>query len=74
MASFAERHTAEIHLLSNFDSYLQRGTILNLAVGDPRKRMPPETETLLVRGFDAYKEKHGAMFLARKVRCNMRTK
>jgi phosphoribosylglycinamide formyltransferase 1 len=61
LASFAERHyTAEIHLLSNFDSYLQRGTILDLAVGDPRKRMPPETEALLMRGFDAYKEKHGA--------------
>jgi phosphoribosylglycinamide formyltransferase 1 len=69
LASFAERHyTAEIHLLSNFDSYLQRGTILNLAVGDPRKRMPPEREALLVRGFDAYKEKHGARLPAGKVR------
>jgi hypothetical protein len=59
LASFAERHyTAEIHLLSNFDSYLQRETILNLAVGDPRKRMPRETEALLVASFDAYKEKH----------------
>jgi phosphoribosylglycinamide formyltransferase-1 len=68
LASFAERHyTAEIHLLSNFDSYLQRGTILDLAVGDPRKRMPPETEALLMRGFDAYKEKHGATLPATQV-------
>src|ERR1700730_11339354 len=59
LASFAERHhIAEIHLLSHFDSYLQDGTILDLVMGDPRKRMPRETEALLVQSFDAYKEKH----------------
>ena len=59
LASFAERHyIAEIHLLSHFDSYLQDGTILDLVIGDPRKRMPRETEALLVQSFDAYKEKH----------------
>jgi acyl carrier protein phosphodiesterase len=49
---------AEIHLLSHFDSYLEGGTILDFAMGDPRKRMSRETEALLVHRFDAYKEKH----------------
>jgi hypothetical protein len=30
---------------------------LDLVMGDPRKRMPRETEALLVQSFDAYKEK-----------------
>ncbi len=59
LASFAERHyMAEIHLLSHFDSYLRDGTILDFVIGDPRKRMPRETEALLVHSFDVYKEKH----------------
>jgi phosphoribosylglycinamide formyltransferase-1 len=59
LASFAGRHyMAEIHLLSHFDSYLQDGTILDFVMGDPRKRMPRETEALLVHSFDVYKEKH----------------
>jgi phosphoribosylglycinamide formyltransferase-1 len=59
LASFAERHyMAEIHLLSHLDSYLEDGTILDFAMGDPRKRMSRETEALLVHRFDAYKEKH----------------
>jgi phosphoribosylglycinamide formyltransferase 1 len=59
LASFAERHyMAEIDLLSHFDSYLQDGTILDFVIGDPRKRMPRETEALLVHSFDVYKEKH----------------
>jgi hypothetical protein len=29
--------------------------------------MPPETEALLMRGFDAYKEKHGATLPATQV-------
>jgi len=44
--------------LSHFDSYLQDGTILNFVMGDPRKRMPRETEALLVHSFHVYKEKH----------------
>jgi phosphoribosylglycinamide formyltransferase-1 len=68
LASFAERHyIAEIHLLSHFDSYLQDGTILDLVMGDPRKRMPRETEALLVQSFDAYKEKHTRDLRSRQV-------
>ena len=59
LASFAERHyMAEIHLLSHFDGYLQDGTILDFLISDPRKRMPRETEAVLIRRFDVYKEKH----------------
>jgi phosphoribosylglycinamide formyltransferase 1 len=57
-AAFAERHyTAEIHLLSHFDCYLQNGKIFDFAVGDSRKRMPRETEAQLVHRFEVYKEK-----------------
>jgi len=31
---------------------------LNFVMGDPRKRMPRETEALLVHSFHVYKEKH----------------
>jgi phosphoribosylglycinamide formyltransferase-1 len=59
LASFADRHyTAEIHLLSHFDSYLQDGRVLDFVIGDPRRRMPRETEALLVHSFNVYKEKH----------------
>jgi len=59
LASFADRHyTAEIHLLSHFDSYLQDGRVLDFVIGDPRRRMPRETEALLVHSFHVYKEKH----------------
>ena len=59
LASFAERHyMAEIHLLSHFEAYLQDGTILDFLIGNPRKRMPRETEALLIHSFDVYKEKH----------------
>src|SRR5262249_18454434 len=45
-------------LLSHFDSYLQDGMILDFIIGDPRKRMPRQTEALLVHDFDVYKERH----------------
>jgi phosphoribosylglycinamide formyltransferase-1 len=58
LTSFAERHyAAEIHLLSHFDCYLQDGKIFELPIGIPRKRMPRDTEALLVRSFNVYKEK-----------------
>jgi phosphoribosylglycinamide formyltransferase-1 len=59
LASFAERHyMAEIYLLSNFDSYLRGGAVLDFVTGEPRKRMPRETEALLVHSFNVYKERH----------------
>ena len=58
LASFAERHyAAEIHLLSHFDCYLRDGKIFDLPIGLPRKRMPRDTEALLVSRFDIYKDK-----------------
>jgi len=49
---------AEIYLLLHFDLYLQDGTILDFVIGGPRRRMPRQTEALLVHSFDVYKEKH----------------
>ena len=63
LASFAERHyAAEIHLLSHFDCYLKKGKVFNFAIGDARKRMARETEALLARRFNDYKEKHASKF------------
>jgi len=39
---------AEIYLLWHFDLYLQDGTILDFVIGGPRRRMPRQTEALLV--------------------------
>lgn len=56
--SLAERHYRnELYLLSHFDEYLERGTVLDLPVREPTKRMPQQIEVEMVSRFDSYKAK-----------------
>lgn len=56
--SLADRHYRnELHLLSHFDEYLERGTILDIPLREPTKRMPYEIEVEMIRRLDSYKAK-----------------
>ena len=55
--TFADRHYKnEIWMLQNFDRFLNGGTVYDLEVGNPTKRMRIEVEQETIERFDAYKE------------------
>lgn len=54
----ARHYDNEIWMLQNFDTLLDHGDIIRVETGEPTKRMPISTESIMLRAFAVYKDNY----------------